>query len=341
MQQRSVLLIYTGGTIGMVNDPKTGLLEPFDFEQITHQVPELEKFPFQIDSFAFENPLDSSNMHPKIWVDLAKIIHDNYEQYDGFVILHGSDTMAYTASALSFSLENLSKPVILTGSQLPIGTIRTDGKENLITAIEIAGSYENNIPLVPEVAIYFEYQLYRGNRSTKVNAEHFEAFVSYNYPKLAEAGVHIKYNRWAIRPYVNQPLVLNTAFDQHVGVLPLFPGITQENLSHFFDTPGIRCAILQTYGAGNAPSALWFEEAINYGIQKGISIFNITQCLAGSVDQGKYGTSNIFRKAGVVSGKDMTIEAAVTKLMFLAGKHTDSEVIKAKFSVPACGELTI
>ncbi len=328
----------------MVKDLVTDQLKPFDFEQIMIQVPEIKRFAHRIDTVSFNKPIDSSNMGPTRWLKLARIIQENYNTYDGFVILHGSDTMAYTASALSFMLQNLSKPIILTGSQLPIGTIRTDGKENLITAVEIAGAYNNEYPIVPEVAIYFEYQLYRGNRTTKVNAEHFHAFESFNYPKLAEAGIEIKYNYKYLRSVTSieeKPLEVFDQLNSNVGVLKLFPGITGEHIRHFFNTPGLEAVVIETYGAGNAPSEDWFRSALKYGLDLGLIIINITQCQAGSVRQGQYETSSSFTELGVVSGHDLTTEAAITKLMHLLGSCDHKSDVIDKMSVPICGEMTI
>ena len=336
-----VLLIYTGGTIGMIKDPETRALKPFDFEQITKEVPELNKFECEIDTFSFESPLDSSNMNPEIWVQIAEIIEDKYALYDGFVVLHGSDTMAFTASALSFMLHGLNKPVILTGSQLPIGTIRTDGKENLITAIEIAAAKKANNPLVPEVAIYFEYNLYRGNRTTKLNSEDFEAFDSFNYPLLAEAGIKIKYNTRNILDLdAESKLNVFKVFDKNVASLKLFPGITKEFVTHFMKTPSLKAIVLETFGSGNAMSEEWFLSLLKQAIDKGIVIVNVTQCKRGSVDQAKYETGSGLEAIGVISGGDITFEAAITKLMLLLGGKTITEKIKTKFLSPFCGEIS-
>lgn len=341
MKRRKVLLIYTGGTIGMMQDPGTGTLRPFDFSQLTSNIPELLKFDIDLSSVSFEKPIDSSNMTPEIWIQLGELIEKNYDTHDGFVILHGSDTMAFTASALSFMLEGLSKPVILTGSQLPIGIIRTDGKENLITAIEIASSYENDQPIVPEVCIYFEYELYRGNRTHKFNAEHFDAFQSPNYPVLAEAGVRIKYNENAIRKTESQKLNVSKKLDSSIAILKIFPGIKPEVISALTSIPGLKAVILETFGAGNAPSSQWFIEELKHAIDKGLIVLNVTQCNSGSVIQGRYETSQGLEKIGVISGGDMTTEAATTKLMYLLGKGMSTAEVKKALQVSIAGELTV
>ncbi len=339
-KRSKVLLIYTGGTIGMMQDVVTGELKPFDFKTLTQQIPELKKFDIELSSIAFAKPIDSSNMHPIVWIELAKIIKDNYNKYDGFVILHGSDTMSFTASALSFMLENLNKPVILTGSQLPIGIIRTDGKENLITAIEIAGSKVKGKPVVNEVCIYFEYKLYRGNRTFKYNSSHFDAFRSPNYPALAEAGVSIQYNQSALLKPTTKALKVHTHMDNDIAVLKLFPGISKKITSAIINTPGIKAIILETFGAGNTTTQEWFASELKKAIAKGIVILNITQCLEGKVIQGMYETSSHLKKMGVIGGADMTFESAVTKLMFLLGQKLNNTQIKKHLLADLRGELT-
>jgi L-asparaginase len=341
MNNSSVLIIYTGGTIGMVSDPETGILQPFDFDHLSSQVPELNKFDFNLQTISFKNPVDSSNMSPEIWKKLANIIADNYDKFNGFVILHGTDTMAHTASALSFIFQNLDKSIILTGSQLPIGTIRTDGKENLITAIEIAAATKGGRAIVPEVAIYFEYKLYRGNRASKVNADGFDAFHSDNYPPLAEAGVNIKYNKNSIIRYPESPLIVKTDFDSNIAILKLFPGMTEQVVRSIVNTPGLKGIIMESFGSGNSTTSSWFLNCLEEAISKGIIIVNITQCGRGNVAQGKYETSRSFNKIGVVSGYDLTNEAATAKLMFLLGQQLSLEEIKAAFLSSICGEVTL
>ncbi len=336
----NLLLIYTGGTIGMIQDPKTQSLVPFNFRNLTEQVPELSKFDIQLSSIAFEKPIDSSNMHPSIWIKLAEIIKKNYAKYDGFVILHGSDTMAFTASALSFMLENLNKPVILTGSQLPIGIIRTDGKENLITAIEIAAAKKNGKSIVNEVAIYFEYQLFRGNRTHKYNSEHFDAFETANYPPLAEAGVNINYNQVALLKPTSKKLAVSTKLDYNIALLKIYPGITEQAVNALLGIKGLKAVIIETFGSGNAPTETWFIEALKKAIAKGVIVYNVTQCNGGSVIQGKYETSKGLQKIGVVSGFDITTEAAVCKLMYLLGKGYPMAKTKTLLSKNLRGEIT-
>jgi L-asparaginase len=313
----SVLIIYTGGTMGMSYD-KDRRLVPFDFTEILDKLPELHRFELELTIISFETPLDSSNFKPSHWIDLAKIIHKNYDTYDGFVILHGTDTMAYTASALSFLLENLSKPVIFTGAQLPIGVVRTDARENFITALEIASTKVDGKALISEVCIYFNNFLLRGNRSKKVQSSHFDAFMSENYPYLAEAGVTIEYNKQALNhPVSSQPLKVYTVLDTNICILKLFPGISPEYIKNVLGMPGLKGVVLETYGSGNAPSDEWFISCLKEAIAKGILIFNVSQCIGGTVDQGQYLTSKGLTEAGVVSGGNITTEAAVTKMMFV------------------------
>ena len=340
-QRASVLLVYTGGTIGMLADPRDGTLRPMDLSHLEDQVPELERVNVRLESVAFEKPIDSSDMRPTDWLRIARIIGDRYAEFDGFVVLHGSDTMAYTASALSFLLEGLGKPVILTGSQLPIGTIRTDAKENLITAIEIAAARETlGAPMVPEVAVYFEYSLYRGNRTVKVHAERFEAFRSPNYPKLAEAGVHLRYARNAILPLRNGALRVHERMDDRVGVIRLFPGIRPDWVRHAFSMPELKAVVLTTFGSGNGPTDPDFIAALHDARDRGIVLVNATQCIGGRVEQGRYTTSQAFQQLGVLSAGDMTVEAAVTKLMFLLGQGLGGEELNATFGEALCGELS-
>ncbi len=315
----SILLIYTGGTIGMIENRETGALESFKFDKLLENVPELKQFNCQIDSYCFSSPIDSSDIEPTAWAKLVRIISDNYEKYDGFVILHGTDTMAYTASALSFMLENLSKPVILTGSQLPIGMLRTDGKENLITAIEIAAARnEEGRPIVPEVCIFFENNLLRGNRTTKINAENFNAFRSYNYPALATAGINIKYDCEKIAKVdFSKPLLPHYKYDTNVVVLTLFPGIQENIIDNILSTPGLRAVVLKTYGAGNAPQKPSFIKLLKAAIERGIIIVNVSQCLAGTVQMRLYRTGLRLLDAGVISGYDSTVECLLTKLVMM------------------------
>jgi L-asparaginase len=337
----SILIIYTGGTIGMVNDPLTGSLVPIDFRHISDQVPELRRFGFTLESVSFDPVIDSSDVSPETWIKIAETIAAGYDRFDGFVVLHGTDTMAYSASALSFMLSGLEKPVIFTGSQLPIGVLRTDGKENLITAIEIAAARENGLPVVPEVCIYFENRLMRGNRTIKYSAEHFNAFASPNLPPLAEAGLQIRYNRNIIRyPTVRRPLDISGKFDTRVAILSLFPGIRRETVQALLHTSGLRGIILETYGTGNAPTLNWFLDELRAFMDNGGIVLNVTQCLAGSVEMGLYETSAELRNAGVISGRDITTEAAVTKMMILLGSGLPAEKISALLARPLCGEMS-
>lgn len=339
----SVLLIYTGGTIGMIENSETGALENFNLEQLHKHVPELQKSDCTIHSYQFDPPIDSSDMEPEAWRKLVKIICDNYDNYNGFVILHGTDTMAYTASALSFMLEGLDKPVILTGSQLPIGVLRTDGKENLMTSIEIATAMDKDgCPLVPEVCIFFENHLMRGNRTTKINAENFNAFRSFNYPLLAEVGIHIKYNHAVIHhPNEKQKLKPHYLLDTNIAILKLFPGIHENVVAAMLTIDGLRAVVLETYGSGNAPRRQWFLRLLREASAKGIIIVNVTQCSAGTVEMERYETGYHLLQSGIVCGYDSTTESAVTKLMFLLGHGYSEEEIRKQMNHPLAGEITI
>lgn len=337
----NLLVIYTGGTIGMMKDPDSGALVPFDFEHIYDQMPILKNFDYRIDFHSFDPLIDSSNMKPSFWIRLARIIEDNYELYDGFVVLHGSDTMAYTASALSFMLENLNKPVVFTGSQLPMGVIRTDGRENFLAAIEIAAAKEEDTVVVPEVSIYFENQLMRGNRTTKFNAERFNAFVSGNYPLLAEVGVHIRYQYNNILKPNFKKLKVHTQLDFNVTILKLFPGISEVVVKSTLAIPGLKALILETFGSGNAPTDPWFINCLEKAIQNGLLILNVTQCKSGSVDIGKYETSLDLGRIGVVGGYDITTESALAKLMYLIGEGYPKERLIELLQTSIRGEMTI
>jgi len=339
--QSNVLVIYTGGTIGMVNDPLTGALTAFDFGDVYKHIPELSRLNVSLTTYAFEHPIDSSEMNPSIWKELALYIADQYDAYDGFVVLHGSDTMAFTASALSFMLQGLQKPVILTGSQLPIGTIRTDGKENLITAVEIAAAKDSEgNAIIQEVAIYFEYSLYRGNRTTKVSAFSFEAFRSPNFAPLAVAGVHIDYAEKLTKG--NGNLTVFTDFDTSVMLIKLFPGINWNLLAPAIDASRIKGLVLETYGSGNAASDSAFQETLKKYLRDGGLVLNITQCSTGSVEQGKYETSSFFEQNGVLSGHDLTSEAAITKMMYALGvQNGNTEAAKQLLKISVSGEMTV
>lgn len=340
-EKPKVLVIYTGGTIGMINDHVTGELRSFDFEHIYENVPELKRLNVELTTISFSKPVDSSEMDPLLWKQLAQTIFDNYINYNGFVILHGSDTMSFSASALSFMLQGLKKPVIFTGSQLPIGTIRTDGKENLITAIEIAGDVlENGEPAVQEVAVYFEYSLFRGNRSSKISANQFEAFDSPNYSKLAIAGVNIEYNKEKLFRTNLEKLNLFSEMSTKVGLMKIFPGFQANSFKSLFDRKNTDAVILETFGSGNAPSNEEFRSLISEYIADGGVVLNITQCNSGSVQQGKYQTSSFFQQVGVISGGDMTSEAALTKVMHLLANQSSNKKLVEILQIDICGELS-
>lgn len=337
-----VLIIYTGGTIGMINNPENGALVPFDFESLIDKVPEVHKLGVDIDNISFDPIIDSSDMNPEYWSQIAKTIYHNYQKYDGFVVLQGTDTMAYTASALSFMLQDLSKPVVLTGSQLPIGTIRTDGKENLITAIEIAADKINGKAVVPEVCVYFENQLFRGNRTTKHNAEYFYAFRSDNYPSLAKVGINIHYNRSSIMKLNENSLpTIFTNMDSSLAMLRLFPGIKKDVVKQMCNISGIKALIIQTYGSGNTMTDSWFVDVLKETIDKGVFILNVTQCRAGGVKMGHYQSSVGLIKAGVWSGYDISLEAAITKMMYVLGLGLNRIEAEEIFKKSLCGEISV
>tara|TARA_R110001583_G_scaffold67488_1_gene192836 strand:- start:232 stop:1263 length:1032 start_codon:yes stop_codon:yes gene_type:complete len=343
MTKPKILLIYTGGTIGMVKDYNTGALKAFNFEQLLDKVPELIQLNCTINTYSFKEPIDSSNMNTEYYVTIAEVIENKYSKFDGFVVLTGSDTMAYTSSAISFMLENLTKPIIFTGSQLPIGHLRTDAKENLITSIEIACATKDDKPVISEVCLYFEYKLYRANRTTKINAEQFEAFASLNYPPLAESGVHLQFNYDLLLkpPTKDAHLIVRKSLNNNIVVLKLFPGLTKEVVKSILKIKNLRGVVLESYGSGNAPTYPWFIKLLEKAIKNGIQIVNVTQCVSGSVILGHYETSIELKRIQVIDGKDITTEAAVAKLMYLLGEEVLSKDFKKVFEKPLRGELDL
>jgi len=339
--EHSVLIIYTGGTLGMAYD-HDGALVPFNFGKILEKIPNLNTLNISITVISFPEPIDSSNINLNHWVDMAYIIYENYDTYDGFVVLHGTDTMAYSASMLSFMLKGLNKPVIFTGAQLPISAMRSDARENLMTSLEIAISKANGKPIVPEVCIFFNHMLLRGNRAKKVQSVHFDAFESENYPPLAESGIIIDYNYASIRPYEEgKKLRYLNKLDNSVMVLKLFPGITSQVIEHCLNMKGLKGVVLETYGSGNSPSESWFIKAMEAAVDRGILILNVSQCNGGRVIQGRYQTSMDLKRVGVLSGADITTEAAVTKMMFLLANESDETEIKRKLMMPLAGEMSV
>jgi len=336
-----ILIIYTGGTIGMIKDYESKALKAFDFDHLYENIPELNQLDCYIETVSFENPIDSSNMNTNYWVDIVEIIEQFYNKKDGFVILTGSDTMSYTSSAISFMIENLNKPIIFTGSQLPIGDLRTDAKENLITAIQIASARDkNDLPVVTEVGLYFEYKLYRANRTTKINAEQFEAFSSPNYPPIVESGVHLKFNNNLLyKPVKNKKLIVRKRLEDNIVILKLFPSITKQVVQSILEIPNIKGIVLETYGSGNAPTEKWFIELLKKALQKGIYIVDVTQCIGGSVILGQYETSIQLQKIGLINGKDITTESAIAKLMYLLGENISRSKFKNFFETSLRGEM--
>lgn len=341
MKKAKILLIYTGGTIGMVKSSITGALAPFDFDTLLERIPELQLLDCKIKTVSFREPIDSSNMKPEYWIEISDIIASYYEEVDGFVVLHGSDTMSYSASAMSFMLDNLRKPVIFTGSQLPIGDLRTDAKENLITSIHLTSLQKNGEPLIQEVCLFFENKLYRGNRTTKINTQHFQAFDSPNYPILAESGVQLKINEENLwRTNNGKEFLVHKELNTDVGILKLFPGISKTILQSVLRSKLIKGLVLETYGAGNATTDKWFLDLLKEAIKRGLYVINVTQCIGGGVRMGQYDTSAELQKIGVISAKDMTTEASVTKLMLMLGTEVEPKLFKTRFETSTRGELS-
>ena len=338
--KRNILLIYTGGTIGMIKDYDTNALRAFNFSQILDNIPELNQLDCDIESVSFDEPIDSSNMNTHYYVKIVEVIEENYKKFDGFVILTGSDTMSYTSSAISFMLENLQKPVVFTGSQLPIGYLRTDAKENLITSIEIASAYNNGKPIISEVCLYFEYKLYRANRTTKLSAEQFEAFASMNYPPLAESGVHLHFNENLLLKSKEESLIVRKDLVTDIAILKLFPGISKNVVESILNIPNLKGIVMETYGAGNAPTEDWFIDLLSDTVKKGVHIVNVTQCSGGSVIMGHYETSTRLKEIGVIGGSDITTESAIAKLMYLLGAGLNKEEFVKYYQESLRGEIS-
>ncbi len=336
-----ILLIYTGGTIGMIKDYESDALKVFDFNHLYENIPELNQLDCHIETISFKEPIDSSNMNTRYWVNIVEIIEQNYDKKDGFVVLTGSDTMSYTSSAISFMIENLNKPIIFTGSQLPIGDLRTDAKENLITAIQIASARNiKGLPIITEVGLYFEYKLYRANRTTKINAEQFEAFSSPNYPPIAESGVHLKFNESLLyKPNQHKKLIVRKKLEDNIVILKIFPGITEQVVKSILEIATIKGVILEAYGSGNAPTEKWFIDLLKKALLKGIYIVDVTQCIGGSVILGQYETSTQLQKIGLINGKDITTESAIAKLMYLLGEKISITEFKTTFEKSLRGEM--